>query len=52
MAWAGRSHELEWYRFAYRATPRQFALFGFPAAQVTRTGPKPPSTARPNGTPG
>jgi hypothetical protein len=30
MAWAGRSHELEWYRFAHRATPRQLALFGFP----------------------
>jgi hypothetical protein len=29
MAWAGRSHELEWYRFAHRATPRQLALFGF-----------------------
>ena len=30
MPWAGRSHELEWYRFAHRATPRQLALFGFP----------------------
>lgn len=25
-----RRHELEWYRFAHRATPRQLALFGFP----------------------
>jgi hypothetical protein len=30
MAWAGHSHELEWYRFAHRATPRQLALLGFP----------------------
>ena len=30
MAWAGRSHEPGWYRFAHRATPRQLALFGFP----------------------
>lgn len=30
MAWAGRSHESGWYRFVYRATPRQLALFGFP----------------------
>jgi hypothetical protein len=30
MPWANRSHELEWYGFAHRATPRQLALFGFP----------------------
>jgi hypothetical protein len=30
MAWANRSHEIEWYLFAHRATPRQLALFGFP----------------------
>jgi hypothetical protein len=30
MAWASRSHEPGWYRFAHRATPRQLALFGFP----------------------
>jgi hypothetical protein len=30
MPWVNRSHELEWYRFAHRATPRQLALFGFP----------------------
>jgi hypothetical protein len=30
MAWANRSHEPGWYRFARRATPRQLALFGFP----------------------
>jgi hypothetical protein len=30
MAWAARSHELEWYQFMRRATPRQLALFGFP----------------------
>jgi len=30
MAWANRSHELAWYEFAHRATPRQLALFGFP----------------------
>ena len=29
-AWAGRSHEPEWYQFVCRATPRQLALFGFP----------------------
>jgi hypothetical protein len=31
MAWANRSHEPDWYRFVQRATPRQLALFGFPA---------------------
>jgi hypothetical protein len=30
MSWPMRSHELEWYRFVHRATPRQLALFGFP----------------------
>jgi len=30
MPWVNRSHDLEWYRFAHRATPRQLALFGFP----------------------
>jgi len=30
MPWADRSHDLEWYWFAHRATPRQLALFGFP----------------------
>jgi hypothetical protein len=30
MAWASRSHQIEWYRFAHRATPRQLALYGFP----------------------
>jgi hypothetical protein len=30
MSWPMRSHEVEWYRFAHRATPRQLALFGFP----------------------
>jgi hypothetical protein len=30
MAWASHSHATEWYQFAYRATPRQLALFGFP----------------------
>jgi hypothetical protein len=28
--WGNLSHELDWYRFAHRATPRQLALFGFP----------------------
>jgi hypothetical protein len=30
MPWPSRSHELEWYRFVHRATPRQLALFSFP----------------------
>jgi len=30
IAWADHSHEIEWYQFAHRATPRQLALFGFP----------------------
>jgi hypothetical protein len=30
MPWVSRSHVVEWYRFADRATPRQLALFGFP----------------------
>jgi hypothetical protein len=30
MAWAGRSREPGWDRFARRAAPRQLALFGFP----------------------
>jgi hypothetical protein len=30
MPWVNRSHELEWYHFVHRATPRQLALFGFP----------------------
>ena len=30
MPWVNRSHDLEWYRFAHRATPRQLAFFGFP----------------------
>ncbi|TDD57410.1 hypothetical protein E1263_23860 [Kribbella antibiotica] len=30
-AWAPRSHEPAWYNFVPRATPRQLALFGFPA---------------------
>jgi len=30
MAWASVSHELAWYDFARRATPRQLALFGVP----------------------
>jgi hypothetical protein len=30
MPWVNRSHGPEWYQFAYRATPRQLALFGFP----------------------
>ncbi len=29
--WAARSHEPGWYGFVERATPRQLALFGFPA---------------------
>ncbi len=29
--WAARSHEPGWYSFVERATPRQLALFGFPA---------------------
>jgi hypothetical protein len=31
MAWANISHEPAWYEFVHRATPRQLALFGFPA---------------------
>jgi hypothetical protein len=30
MPWVNRSHDLEWYKFVHRATPRQLALFGFP----------------------
>ena len=30
MPWVNRSHEIEWYHFVHRATPRQLALFGFP----------------------
>ncbi len=30
MSWVYRCHELEWYHFVHRATPRQLALFGFP----------------------
>jgi hypothetical protein len=30
MPWVNRSHDLEWYEFVHRATPRQLALFGFP----------------------
>jgi hypothetical protein len=30
MPWVNRSHEAGWYQFVHRATPRQFALFGFP----------------------
>lgn len=30
MPWVNRSHEIEWYQFVHRATPRQLALFGFP----------------------
>jgi hypothetical protein len=29
-AWADRSHNPAWYRFAAQATPQQLALFGFP----------------------
>jgi hypothetical protein len=28
--WTDLSHQLEWYHFAHRATPRQLGLFGFP----------------------
>jgi hypothetical protein len=30
IAWANVSHELAWYEFVHRTTPRQLALFGFP----------------------